>query len=1241
VSDSRWLLANPKRVETTSTRNDVSETRTTEYDYYDNGLLRATTREPDAGSNLELRTTFIRNETTWNVERVETVDAGGELRVSEVDYDSRGLFPTHYRVLGDDEDLETEVLHDDGTAALLVSMDPNRRVTTYAYDVFGRIRTVTEPTHITNVQYLDADLRQQAPFVDDIWGAMLTRVSSPGNGFREETIDAFGRTVRTRVGGLCGQVAEQEFLYDWAGRLKVATMPHAGADDSQGVVTYEHDEMGRLRRTIAADGRESMQEYVTFRSAKANVAPGFSGRYDVFAEVREQPNGLVEVVLADHRSLPTSVNAFDTALAEVAFPLNAEGTARNRYGYHPFNDLAVLVDPDGQRTEIGVDRLGRRTSIEEPSLGRRTSTLNAFGETIREIDAEERRTCSSYDSMGRLRETRRPAAGSSDCLASGDVIARFVYGGDGDNEKGRLTETFRESSPESGSTGTTTRFHYQAASEGASNTGLLEAIEREVPGLTAPLVTAFEYDGPRVSQVHYPHVGTTAPFSTRHDYDSFGNLAKVSNGETGTAYWELLEADHGLRLKREVFGPAPGIERTFEYYTANSTFEECSDGDHACVPGMMRAIRSDALPDIRYSYDRAGNVASRIMNGSVEGFAYDAFSRLVADSRDPSTEAFLSHEYDYTRGGDLTEVRKVESFGSLTAATLEPYRYEDAARPHRVTSRLGVTYGYDANGAMTSRTGGGVPGGSQTLHLAQDMGLPWRVTSGALGDTFLEYEASGARVAKRGASRTSLYAGDLYECEGPTAAGAPFSCAEQRYKVYAGPRLVAQVTRKQAAEAEATHYVHTDVLGSSSYLTNDDGDIVETRRFDAFGSSLDDFSSNSVRAGFTGHEADDDLGFVNMKGRLYDAQLRRFTSADPLVASPLDTQGINRYSYVQNNPLTMVDPSGFEGHPCLDCGQSTAPPPPSGPSGGYGGGGVVYVPGGYYQAGAEGKLTTEPPRFAVDERGMVDEAALHAGGWGSVPGHYEYRPGAAVGPAPPPPTPPSPGVSPGGGPVTSSASGGGSGWSGPTIGTPTPTSGGATGGSSLAGAVGSNGSYILPWVSPTYPEGSDQAKIQKILDAATALANASGSVSALGNYIVDSRTHWQGLKGGQPYWYPKSWGGNGAAGSRTGSLAQAKLVPGVLNLGGFGLGVMLSLAEGISAYEAGDVVGVGGVGIDIAVTAAGTFATAPGIAIGATFYWVIDFTVGWESRPFTSDPYGLSAAQGAPSLGGQGGIGGF
>jgi hypothetical protein len=49
-----------------------------------------------------------------------------------------------------------------------------------------------------------------------------------------------------------------------------------------------------------------------------------------------------------------------------------------------------------------------------------------------------------------------------------------------------------------------------------------------------------------------------------------------------------------------------------------------------------------------------------------------------------------------------------------------------------------------------------------------------------------------------------------------------------------------------------------------------------------------------------------------MKGRLYDPALRRFTTADPYVTEPFNPQGLNRYSYVQNNPMNATDPSGFQ-----------------------------------------------------------------------------------------------------------------------------------------------------------------------------------------------------------------------------------------------------------------------------------------------------------------------------------------
>ena len=47
-----------------------------------------------------------------------------------------------------------------------------------------------------------------------------------------------------------------------------------------------------------------------------------------------------------------------------------------------------------------------------------------------------------------------------------------------------------------------------------------------------------------------------------------------------------------------------------------------------------------------------------------------------------------------------------------------------------------------------------------------------------------------------------------------------------------------------------------------------------------------------------------------MNGRLYDPAIGRFISADPTIQYPDDMQNYNRYSYINNNPLSATDPSG-------------------------------------------------------------------------------------------------------------------------------------------------------------------------------------------------------------------------------------------------------------------------------------------------------------------------------------------
>ena len=59
------------------------------------------------------------------------------------------------------------------------------------------------------------------------------------------------------------------------------------------------------------------------------------------------------------------------------------------------------------------------------------------------------------------------------------------------------------------------------------------------------------------------------------------------------------------------------------------------------------------------------------------------------------------------------------------------------------------------------------------------------------------------------------------------------------------------------------------------------------------------------------YEQLDGVGLVHMNGRVYMPEIGRFLSPDPVMQFPSATQGLNRYTYVLNNPLSYTDPSGY------------------------------------------------------------------------------------------------------------------------------------------------------------------------------------------------------------------------------------------------------------------------------------------------------------------------------------------
>lgn len=118
-----------------------------------------------------------------------------------------------------------------------------------------------------------------------------------------------------------------------------------------------------------------------------------------------------------------------------------------------------------------------------------------------------------------------------------------------------------------------------------------------------------------------------------------------------------------------------------------------------------------------------------------------------------------------------------------------------------------------------------------------------------------------------------------------------------------------------AAQAGKPYYFHADALGSIIALTDSRGQLVESYRYDAFGTPTILDPAGQVRSTsvvgnrflFTGREYDFETGLYYYRNRYFHPGLGRFTSHDPLGVLP----DVNLYRYVGNNSTTLVDPLGL------------------------------------------------------------------------------------------------------------------------------------------------------------------------------------------------------------------------------------------------------------------------------------------------------------------------------------------
>ncbi|WP_234318379.1 RHS repeat domain-containing protein [Streptomyces sp. NRRL S-244] len=776
--------------------------------------------------------------------------------------------------------------------------DANNRVTTTAYDPFGRVTKIWIPTrpasanpdspsykfsylvrqdgpNVVTTSALDHNSVYQSSyaFFDGLLRSRQTQAPSP---------DGQGRLINETSYDTRGQAWRSSGMYYASGRPEPVLVTGQELDYPASTDTL-FDGAGRVTDVISRRfGDETKRSSTVYTGDTTTVIPSVGG-------------GKKTVV--DARGLTTKVETYTDAARTTSQPTT--------YSYDKLGRLSQVTDPVGAVWKYGYDVAGRQTHVEDPDKGisdvtfdqgnRATDIRNARGITLH----------TDYDELGRKTALKQGTT----------TLANWAYdtatGG-----KGQLAKSTRWIDGKAFEEAVTV---YNGAYKPVTSQVTIPASpENGTLAGTYKWTTSYNANTGQVMWVQQPAIGDLPAEKINNTYTAAGGLLDT----VGAGIDPLVSAmtyDHYGRATRAEYGDfAKHVWSSFEYDDHTGAMTR-SVTDRELAPGR--------IDDTSYGYDPSGNITSvKTVSGQDaqqvtdnQCFTLDALQQITQAwttapaaqnncAAGPSAATvggpdayWTTYTYGAT-GNRKTEVQHKTPSGpaaDITRTYGAPATGKHALPSVSQTGPAGTaseSYAYNETGNTTSRKVGSAA--EQILEWDTEGHLA-KTKQGTL-TTGYQYDAEGKRATRTDSSGTTLYlpgGNELKLAKNGTLTGTRYYTA--------GETTVAMRTGGKLTFLLADHH------GTGTTQIDASTQAVVRRKTALFGGPRGAQPSDwAGERGFVGGTRDADTGLTHLGAREYDPATGRFISVDPLmdVTDPLQMDG---YGYSHNNPITHSDPTGL------------------------------------------------------------------------------------------------------------------------------------------------------------------------------------------------------------------------------------------------------------------------------------------------------------------------------------------